>query len=99
MAIILISTKIGKVNKLSMVNKLSILTYLTPCKTCISFISLLQLAIFLLCISSSPSSIYWTGPFPGIKSPIEACALHSWGEGSVCSLKTVDIKTKFILKR
>ena len=24
---------------------------------------------------SSSSSIYWTGPFPGVKSPIEACAL------------------------
>ena len=44
----------------------------------------------------SSSSIYWTGPFPGVKSPIEACAL---GGGSVCSLKTVNIKTKLILKR
>ena len=25
--------------------------------------------------SFSSSSIYWTGPFPGDKSPIEACAL------------------------
>ena len=38
-------------------------------------------------ISSSSSSIYRTGPFPGVKSPIEACAL-----GGVCSLKTVNIK-------
>ena len=44
------------------------------------------------CVSSS---IYWTGPFPGIKSPIEAC-VHG---GGVCSLKIVNIKTKFILKR
>ena len=26
-------------------------------------------------IPSSSSSIYWTGPFQGVKSPIEACAL------------------------
>ena len=29
------------------------------------------------------SSIYLTGPFPGVKSPIEACAL---GVGVVCAL-------------
>ena len=28
------------------------------------------------------SSIYWTGPFPGIKSPIKACALV----GGLCVL-------------
>ena len=44
--------------------------------------------------NGSSSSIYWTGPFLGVKSPIEACAL---GGGGVCSLKTVNIKTKFIL--
>ena len=32
---------------------------------------------------SSNSSIYWTGPFPGVKSPIEACAL---GGGGRCVL-------------
>ena len=32
---------------------------------------------------SSSSSIYWTGPFPGVKSQIEACAL---GVGVVCAL-------------
>ena len=41
-----------------------------------------------LSVHSSSSSIYWTGPFPGIKSPIEACA-------GVCSLETVNIKIKF----
>ena len=35
-------------------------------------------------IPSSSSSIYWTGLFQGVKSPIEACALG--GGGSVCSL-------------
>ena len=40
--------------------------------------------------------MYWTGPFPGIKSPIEACVLGGGGSG-VCFLKTVNIKTKFIL--
>ena len=44
----------------------------------------------------SSSSIYWIGPFPGIKSPIEAC-VH--GGGGVYALKIVNIKTKFILKR
>ena len=38
---------------------------------------------------SVSSSIYRTGPLQGVKSPIEACAL---GGGSVCSLKTVNIK-------
>ena len=33
---------------------------------------------------SSSSSIYWTGPFPGVKSPIEACALG--GGGAVYAL-------------
>ena len=33
--------------------------------------------------SPSSSSIYWTRPFPGVKSPIEACAL---GVGVVCAL-------------
>ena len=42
---------------------------------------------------TSSSSIYWTGPFPGVKSPIEACALG--GRDSVCSLKTVN-KTNYI---
>ena len=42
---------------------------------------------------SRSSSIYWNGPFPGVKSPVKACAL-----GGVCSLNTVNIKTKFILK-
>ena len=37
--------------------------------------------------SSSSSSIYWTGPFPGVKSPIEACA--PGGGGGVCSLKLI----------
>ena len=46
-------------------------------------------------LASSSSSIYWTGPFPGIKSPIKDCALG--GGGGVCSLKIVNIKTKFIL--
>ena len=31
----------------------------------------------------SSSSIYWTGPFPGVRSPIEACAL---GGRAVCAL-------------
>ena len=42
----------------------------------------------------SASSMYWTGPFPGVKSPTEACAL---GWGSVCSLKTVNIKNKIYM--
>ena len=41
------------------------------------------------CVCSS--SIYWTGPFPGIKSPIEACAF----QGGVRSLKTVNIKQNY----
>ena len=37
------------------------------------------------CLPSS-SSIYWTGPFPGVKSPIEACALGGGGIGAVHAL-------------
>ena len=46
--------------------------------------------------STSSSSIYWTGPFPGIESPIEACALG--GGGTVCALLKQLIKNTFYIK-
>ena len=39
-----------------------------------------------ICCSSS-SSIYWTGPFPGVKSPIEACALRGGSGAAYAVLK------------
>ena len=39
------------------------------------------------------SSIYWTGPYKGVRSPIEACAL---GGGGICSLKTDTCNVKTI---
>ena len=45
---------------------------------------------------NSSSSIYWTGPFPGVKSPIKACALGVGG--GVCSFKTANIKNKIYFK-